>query len=115
MSGSEGGNGSVVGAGERDDKGVVTCQASSVLDLVVDGDGLDLTFCQSVVGGISGVKGPGAIGADGEALNGNGFVSVWVSDGIAIAIGDGSREEGIGGGVTSLIAGVDVSGGERSC
>ena len=38
-----------------------------------------------------------------------------IGDGIAIAIGDGSREEGIGSGVTSLIAGVDVSGGERSC
>ena len=115
MISSEGGNGSVVGAGESDEEGAGIGEASSVLDLVVNGDGLDLTFCQSVVGGISGVKGPGAIGADGEALNGNGFVRCWIGDGIAIAIGDGCGKEGIGSGVTSLIAGVDVSGGERSC
>ena len=114
MSSSEGGNWSVVGTGERDEEGAGIREASSVLNLVVDGDGLDLTFCQSVVGGISGVKGPGAIGADGEALNGDG-ITIGVIDGIAIAIGDRSGEEGIGRGVTSLIAGVDVSGGERSC
>ena len=93
MSSGEGGNWSVVGTGESDEEGAGIREASSVLDLVVDGDGLDLTFCQSVVGGISGVEGPRAIGADGEALNGNGFVRCWVIDGIAIAIGDGSREE----------------------
>ena len=112
MSGGEGGNRLVVGAGESDDKGVVTCQASSVSDLIVDGDGLDLTFCQGVVGGISRVKGPGAIGTDGEALNSNGFISGWIGDGIAIAVSDGSGEEAVGSGITSVIACVDVNGGE---
>ena len=89
----EGGNWSVVGTCESDEEGVVIAESIGVLDGVVNGDGLNFTISESVVGGISGVKGPSSIGIDGEALNDDGFGSGWVSDGVAIAIGDGSGEE----------------------
>ena len=44
----EGGNRSVIGTGESDDKGAVIGEAIGVSDLIVDGDGLDLTFARAL-------------------------------------------------------------------
>ena len=78
----EGGDRCVVGTGESDDKGVVIGEPTSVSDLIGDVDGLDFTFCQSVVGVVGWVKGPGAIGIDGQARCIRG-------DGLSGVIGDG--------------------------
>ena len=56
------------------------------MSLIGDGDGFDFTFCQSVVGGVGWVEGPGAIWIDGEALS-------FCGNGVAIGVFDDGREE----------------------
>ena len=68
----EGGDRSVIGAGECDDEGASTCVAGAISDGVVNGDGLCFVFDESVVGLDGRVEGPGAIGTDGETVNGVG-------------------------------------------
>ena len=72
MSGREGGIWGVVGASECDDKGASARGIGTISDGVVNGDGLCFVFDESVVGLDGRDEGPGAIGADGETINGVG-------------------------------------------
>ena len=61
-------DGDVVGAaGECDDERAAVGGAVVISNGVVDGDVLGVTSSEALVGGISWVKGPGAVGVDGQA------------------------------------------------
>ena len=51
-------------------EGVCIGEISRVLDLVVNGDELGFTSSEVVVGVVGGIKGPRAIGVDGESIDG---------------------------------------------
>ena len=55
----------VVSTGEGDGEGALSRCAVVVGDGVVDVDGLSGAFCESLIGVIAWVEGPGAIGVDG--------------------------------------------------
>ena len=58
-------DGDVVGAGEGDGEGALSRGTVVIGDGVVDVDGLSGAFCESLIGVIGWVEGPGAIGIDG--------------------------------------------------
>ena len=66
----EGGLRGVVGAVEGDLEGIGVGEVAGVSDLIGDRDDLGFTCGEAVVGVVGGVKRPGAIGIDGEAING---------------------------------------------
>ena len=82
----EGGLWNVISTSESDDKGVVIGGASGVLSLIGDGDGLDFTFCQGVVGVVGRIEGPGAVWIDVEALS-------FCGNGVALCVSDDGGEE----------------------
>ena len=77
----------VVGAVKGDLEGVCIGEISRVLDLVVDGDDLCFTSSEAVVGVVGGIKGPGAIGIDGESVDGS--TDQGVSSGFRVEIAAG--------------------------
>ena len=86
LSSREGGNRSVVGASEGDDKGTSARVAGTISDDVVNGDGLFFSFGESFVGVERRIKGPGAIGIDGESLNDEVVNSLGIENEILVGI-----------------------------
>ena len=72
LSSGEGCGWSVVGSSQGDFKGAVASGIGTIGDGVVNGDGLFLSFGEGVVGVNGRIERPGAIGADGETVNGVG-------------------------------------------
>ena len=62
---------SVVGTGESDGEGVIARRAVVVGDVVGDVEIASFTVSEVLIGGVSGIEFPGAIGIDGEAVNGS--------------------------------------------
>ena len=58
-------DGDVVGAGEGDDERTAVGSTVVISNGVADGDVLGVTSSAALVGGISWVEGPGAVGVDG--------------------------------------------------
>ena len=102
----EGCSGSVVGAKNSDvERFNIGIQAKVILSDVANGDGIRLTVSQRVVGGVCWIKGEGAVGVEGEALD----VGRWVTGSVFQQSAGGiNEEEGRGA------RGIDVSGRQRS-
>ena len=62
---------SVVGTGEGDGEGVIARRAVVIGDVVGDVEFASFTFREVLIGGVSGIEFPGAIGIDGEPVNGS--------------------------------------------
>ena len=67
----EGCKGSVVGTRESDSEGVITGSAVVVGDVVGDVEVSCFALSEVLIGGVSGIEFPGAIGIDGESVNGS--------------------------------------------
>ena len=63
--------GSVVGACESDDEGGLIRSAVGVSDGVVDGEFEDFTVGEGLIGGVGWIEFPGAVGIDGEPIDGS--------------------------------------------